>query len=232
MAAVPAIQTRIDELQNSFHDKVDDVMSERDLKRNDIYAARTKVLKEKGPKNFWALVIQSHEDVAMELMGPYDATILDSLEDLNVEFTQDGYKLTIKFGRNDFFEEKELWAEDVDGDMKFSGISWKDGKGPLTEAEEEQASASKSGTKRERDDRGPSLFEVFAEMAPHPEEDEELEEEDDEEIEELVGEWEEDLEDRKEVLGCLVDEIWADPASVLAKLPTGKCAEGCTHSHH
>jgi hypothetical protein len=231
MAAVPEIQTRIDELQNSFHDKVDEVMGERDLKRNDIYAARTKVLKEKGPKNFWALVIQSHEDVAMELMGPYDAAILDSLEDFNVEFTQDGYKLTIKFGRNDFFEEKELWAEDVDGDMKFSGITWKDGKGPLTEEEEEQASA-KTGAKRERDDRGPSLFEVFAEMAPHPEEDEELEEEDDEEIEELVGEWEEDLEDRKEVLGCLVDEIWADPASVLAKLPAGKCGEGCTHSHH
>lgn len=211
---VPEVQKKIDELQNSFHDKVEDLMTERDLKRNELYAARTKVLKEKGPKNFWALVLLAHRDIADELAGPYDALILESLKDFDVLYTATGYKLTMTFAQNDFFENKELWAENVEGELKFSGVSWKNGKGPLTEEEEE--AAEKSGSKRGRDDRGPSLFEVFSELAPHPEEDEELEEEDDEEIEELVEEWEEDVEDRKEVLSCLVEEVWADPAHILA----------------
>lgn len=213
----PEIQNKIDAFQEEFHDKCEDVFRERDLKKNEVYAVRTKLLKEKGPKNFWSVIISAHPDISSELMGPYDPKILEFLTDFDVRYTAEGYKLTMTFAKNPFFSDTTLSVEDANGDYVFSGINWKDGKGPYTEEEEDEMNKAKAGQKRDRDDdRGPSLFEVFSTMPPHPDEDEELDEEDEEEIEELIDEWEEDLEDRKEVLSCLVEEVWADPAQILS----------------
>ena len=217
MAEVPEIQSRIDALQNKFHDQCDDLGTKRDMKWNKIYEERTKVLKEKAPKNFWATVIQTHPDISTELMGPYDAKIMESLEDFSVIFTETGYKLSVVLGKNDFIESGTLWAEDNDGDFTFSGVTWKEGKGPREDDDDDEA-PSKPGEKRPRadDGRGPSIFEVFSIMPPHPDEDDEMDEEDDDEFEDAVEQWEEDMDDRREVLSCLVGEVWADPARVLA----------------
>lgn len=216
MVETPEVQSRIDALQNKFHDDCGDLCTKRDMKWNKIYEERTKVLKEKGPKNFWSTVIQLHPDIKEELMGPYDAKIFEALEDFSVVFTETGYKLTMVIGKNEFLESGTLSAEDNDGDFIFSGLTWKAGKGPLHEDEEETPS-SKPGEKRprENENRGPSLFEVFETMPPHPDEDEEMDEEDEDDFEDAVEQWEEEINDRREVLNCLVGEVWADPARVM-----------------
>lgn len=226
-SSTESIQAAIDALHIDHHNRVEQLVRERDVRKNALYAERAALLKEQGPKHFWATVIRSHKELTGELLGPYDDEILDALEDVNVVFTPNGYKLDMTFAKNDFFSDAKLWAESVSattaqdgasGDddlvLRLSGVNWKAGKGPLT-PEEEDALASKEkvaspGDKRGRqeeaaNDRGPSLFSFFEELLPpagddhsSAEEDEEEEDEEDEEDDEEMSEMGEYLQARDE----------------------------------
>ena len=215
--AVPAVQAKINALHVAHRDKTIDIERERDIKRNAVYAKRTTYLASKGPKNFWSLVIRAHPDV-QEVAGPYDDEILDSITSMDVTFTDEGSKVTITFAKNDLFEDASLWAEENDDGLFFSGVKWKPGRGPLAQEEDDTKDRRQVGSKssRENDKRGPSLFEFFEELGPHPEDDSEYASADDEELDEAVEEWEEDQDDRKEFFGALVDEIWARPIDVIS----------------
>lgn len=207
------IQRQIDENQAAFEEKAAGITKERNVKRNELYEKRAQYIKQHGPKNFWATVIRAHKDIAEELLGPYDSEILDHLEDLDIKWTDVGVKVTMTFSQNDFFTDRTLTAEHIPDDdvIECSGVNWKAGKGPDAEPAKESGDG-----KRARDEAGPSLFEFFMDIGPHPEEDEEALEMDEEELDEEIEEWEEEMEDKKEVLRCLVEEVWADPAGVLA----------------
>lgn len=215
-----AIQAKIDAKHEEFRKQRHAIDAEAAEKLNAAYAKRAAVLEQKAPKAFWAMVIRSHSDLSQEMLGPYDDEILESLEAFDVRYTATGFRLTMRFGPNDYFVEKELWAEDDDGDLSFSGITWKEGKGPAPEAEEgdeEEEEGEEDKNKRLRDDHGPSLFEVFEKMGPHPEEDDQLleEVEEEEDLDEIIAEYEEEEHDRHDVLQCLVEEVWEKPVDCL-----------------
>jgi hypothetical protein len=213
---VPEVQARIDALQVAHRDKMIDLERERDTKRNEIYSKRTAFLAEKGPKNFWSLVIRSHPDV-QELVGAYDDCILDKITGFDVQYTDEGCKLTMTFAKNDYFEDTCLWAEENDDGLFFSGVQWKEGKGPTEDGDEPDATR-KPGAKTPRapDGCGPTLFEFFEEMDPHPEDDSEFADADDDELDDAIETWQEDQEDRKEFFAALVEEIWMRPIDVIS----------------
>jgi hypothetical protein len=200
---------------------------EHDVKRNQMFQARAEIIKQLGPSKFWPIVLQSHKDLADELMGPYDDQLLAAMETFNVEFKDDGStRIEIHFKSNKFFQEKILWAEEHDEpegkEYDFSGVTWNAGIGPMDEDEAEEG--EKSRTVGQKDggagvgkDRGASLFQFFEEMKPNPEtfDDEEEEEYDDDELDEMQEDYEEDHENRMDLFQCLVEEIWEDPLTVF-----------------
>ncbi|KEG10395.1 hypothetical protein DQ04_03761040 [Trypanosoma grayi] len=141
--------------------------------------------------------------------------------------------------RKDKGEEDDGDNDDDDDDdvCCFSGITWKPGHGPDLDEEEnddeghhkannnnnntnKDKDAEDGGRKRERSEtstRGWSFLDVFSAMLPHPEEDEELDEEDDDELADAVERWEAEMDDRKDLLMTLVEEVWMNPVAALTK---------------
>ena len=247
MTQLAALQRNIDQAQEEHHQQLEALRSEEGTKLNTLFAQRTSLLQEKGPKRFWSMVILCHPDVESELLGPYDEEILRNLLDFNVLFTQrGGWRVQLTFARNEYFEDEKLWAElnSEEDSLTFSGVRWREGKGPLDDDDDrsdEKTDKSSDpplrqvGDKASREDtnkyplgRGPSLFELF-EALIHPEnlstfgEDEDNELNDDD-FQEAVAEYEESVGDRREVLDMFVEEIWRDPASVLANMVTSDSA--------
>jgi hypothetical protein len=222
--AIAKLQAQISALEKEENDAVQKVEDDCDKERNALFAERSELLKKDGPKSFWALVFQSHQDLKEEgLIGPYDDRIFQALEDFKVEFLPEGKtRIEMKFKQNDFFEDKVLWAEAVSGEddaMEFSGVRWKDGMGPLDEeeAEEEDRRVGQKASKApNQKDRGPSFFTFFEALPPTPEEvDEEEGGLDDDEFAEVEEEYAQELQDRSEVFDCIVEEIWTDPVGVF-----------------
>ncbi|KAK7198824.1 Nucleosome assembly protein (NAP) [Novymonas esmeraldas] len=243
MEAAQTIQAKLNELNNKQHREIDASDAKFNLEKNAIFAARRAVIADliksgELPSNFWALAFlsllktKSDESPTMpHFLGAYDEALLKAhLVDMEVEYTEQGHRITLRFTPNPFFEETELWAElqksevDAEEDAEedgsgaeltplmevcvFSGITWKDGHGPLPydhsdhsddsdddndddddEGAEDNGVGAPPGTKRPRPadasaaapsaTQGSSVLEVFSEMPPHP---------DDETDEETSGE--------------------------------------------
>ncbi|KAG5506495.1 hypothetical protein JKF63_05998 [Porcisia hertigi] len=130
-------------------------------------------------------------------------------------------------------EEEEEETPPVEEAWKFSGVTWKDGHGPQLDDDEEEedeeddhedgASAKKrprtsngaSAASTSSSVQGPSVLEVFSEMPPHPEEDEEMDEEDDDAVADAIEEWETEMDDRKMLLRMMELFVHHDPVSAL-----------------
>lgn len=204
---------------NETHQKaVQKIEIERDVATNAVYAARSAAIKAKGPSDFWGQVIQAHKEIKGELLGTYDDRILKHLVDFNVTFRVDGaIRVEMTFSKNEFFKDETLWAEeDADRQISFSGIEWKEGYGPYT-PEEEIAKHEKVGEKREREDtRGHTLFQFFSKIPVDPLETiPEAEELNDDEIEDILEEFRNMVDDRKELFRALFSEVWAHPVKIL-----------------
>jgi hypothetical protein len=186
-----AAQRKIDELHIKQLDETRKLALECNLKKGEIYAARSKLIKEKGPKDFWFKVFSGHPDFAAELLGEYDANIFKALESFEVKHKTNGFKIEFTFGPNEYFTNTTLWYEETEEPGKSvvpttSGVAWKEGKGPLpeeaefTEVKKEtnpwlaaaaKAEAQKeSGARREREveGRGFSFFSLFEDVPPEP----------------------------------------------------------------
>lgn len=116
----------------------------------------------------------------------------------------------------------------------FSGVTWKAGHGPqLPDEDEEDEEDEEEGDNQEAPGRkrvhangggassspsavqGPSVLEVFGEMPPHPEEDEDLESADDDELADAADEWESEVSDRKMLLRMMELFVHHNPVSAL-----------------
>eukprot|EP00744_Colponema_vietnamica_P012430 GILI01017445.1.p1 GENE.GILI01017445.1~~GILI01017445.1.p1 ORF type:complete len:180 (+),score=71.84 GILI01017445.1:30-542(+) len=164
--------------------------------------------------------------MAAELLGDYDRAILRSLVDYNVTFRADGaVRIEFTFEKNAFFKDEKLWAEeDADRQLTFSGIEWNEGHGPLTPEEEiaRAEEAEKLGDKRPRDEvsgnpnRGQTMFQFFSKVPLDPLDaianSDEL---NDDEVEDLIEDFRDMLDDRKELFRALVEEVWAFPSKIL-----------------
>ncbi|KAG5480768.1 hypothetical protein CUR178_05903 [Leishmania enriettii] len=177
-------------------------------------------------------------------LGPYDELLLKTyLEDIEVLYTEKGHRITLRFKPNPFFEETELWAESIERlsdeadeeddappgeeSWSFSGVTWKGGHGPQLDDEETEKENDAPGSKRPHPSsegldastssstQGPSVLEVFSEMPPHPEEDEEMDEEDDDAVADAIEEWESEMDDRKLLLRMVELFVHHNPISAL-----------------
>ncbi|KAH9601126.1 hypothetical protein LSM04_002538 [Trypanosoma melophagium] len=135
-------------------------------------------------------------------------------------------------GNNNKDGEEEEDERD-DGNCYFSGITWKPGHGPIMDDDDDNNNDNNSNNKdgeRKRPrtstdaastpTRGWSFLDVFSKMLPHPADDEafdEEDEEDDEDFEEAVEKWETEMEDRRELLMLLVEDVWMDPVAAYTK---------------
>ncbi|ESL08526.1 hypothetical protein TRSC58_03770 [Trypanosoma rangeli SC58] len=120
--------------------------------------------------------------------------------------------------------------DDVDDICRFSGVTWKPGHGPEDDSDDDNADATKrsAGLKRERSPpttRGWSFLEVFSKMLPHPEDDEAFDEAEEDELADAVENWESEMEDRRDLLLTLVEDVWRDPVAALTR-----CGEGRDNS--
>lgn len=108
----------------------------------------------------------------------------------------------------------------------FSGITWKPGHGPEGDDDDNEDDRNNhsnghgnTGRKRERSPsgtRGWTFLDVFSKMPPHPEEDDLFDEEDEDELADAVESWEAEMEDRRDLLLTLVEDVWADPVAAIA----------------
>ncbi|KPI88164.1 hypothetical protein ABL78_2741 [Leptomonas seymouri] len=130
-------------------------------------------------------------------------------------------------------EEDEEDLPPVEESWGFSGVSWKAGHGPRMDDDDEEASEDEAlGKKRAHAGgssangaacasssadamHGPSVLEVFTEMPPHPEEDEELDEEDDDVVADAMEEWEAEMDDRKMLLRLIELYIHHNPVEAI-----------------
>ncbi|EPY32167.1 hypothetical protein AGDE_08829 [Angomonas deanei] len=193
---------------------------------------------EKGelPKNFWATVaialfkIFGNSEESPHFLGPYDEKLLNEhLEKIEATHTAAKNKIVFHFRPNPFFSETALWAEEAaSGEWDFSGITWQEGYGP--QLEEEASQPPPSGEKRPREEAagdvhtGPSVLDLFSVMPLHPDDDEELDV-DDEEAEDLVEEWEAEMDERDALLVALLQKMLIDPIAVLDEAEAIKKAE-------
>lgn len=267
MEKAKAIQEKLDELQQEMHAKVEACDVQHNKEKNAVFAARRAAIaeliaKKEAPANFWALALvhllhmKDKESTTMpHFLGPYDEQLLNAyLEEVAVEYTEKGHKISLRFKPNPFFEESELWAEavdvlddedDEDDDMPpveeswgFSGVTWKEGHGPKLEDEEEEdeeagedeapgskrAHAGSSSGPSSSAMHGPSVLEVFTEMPPHPEEDEELDEEDDDVVADAIEEWEAEMDDRKMLLRLIELYIHHNPVEPIQEAAAAAAA--------
>jgi hypothetical protein len=272
MEKAQAIQDKLDDLQQEMHAKVEACDVKHNKAKNAVFAARRATIadliaKKEAPANFWALALihllrqKDRESTTMpHFLGPYDEQLLkDYLEEIRVEYTDKGHKITLAFKPNPFFEETELWAEAVVGmpedeedeedmppveeEWEFSGVTWKEGHGPRVEdddEEEDEEGGDAPGHKRPHAGgssgsgaassssslHGPSVLEVFSEMPPHPEDDEELDEEDDDVLADALEEWEAEMDDRKMLLRLMELYIHHDPVQAIQEAAAAEAANG------
>eukprot|EP00758_Cryptobia_borreli_P016366 Tbor_TRINITY_DN6104_c1_g3::TRINITY_DN6104_c1_g3_i1::g.21851::m.21851 len=216
-SSIQKYQDKVSVLHVEHHVASQKLMIERNMKSNDIFAARQELIKKKGPVDFWSQLFLSHKDFKNELLGSYDPIILKSMINLNVINKSNGDTIVeLSFGSNDFFSNTKLSVtRTVDGDMSFSGVEWKEGKGPLSEEEEEAAEKREIGKKGERDgageDRGDSFFQFFEEME-EPILDDDV---DDDEKEEIMEEFQNEIDGREEIFEAIVREIWGAPEKIM-----------------
>lgn len=243
------IQAKIDAVQVRLGTAMAEMRRVAADRLNAFYAARAVTLSSKAPKTFWALVLRSHTQLVDELFGTYDDRILDHLEDMSVTYAGDSSRVTLKFRPNPFFGDAALWAEgdlsDTEKPLTFSGVHWKPKHGPYTEEEEEardkaqNASPAKPGDKRARDapasgsdatgderDRGDSFFAFFEDnVGPRPEPNEDDLSDDDDansSLAEAQDNYDEEMGNRRQVFEALINEVWTEPAAVVA----GQLGEG------
>jgi len=219
--AFEACQEKILNINEDHQKAVSKIEIDRDVATNAVYAARAAVIKAKGPKNFWGQVILAHKDMQSGLIGAYDAKILEHLVDYNVAFRPDGaIRLEMTFEKNPFFKEERLYVEEsVDRELTFGGITWNEGFGPYTPEEEIAMAEEKAGEKRARvesENRGQTMLQFFSVVPVDPlEAIPESDELNEDEIEDILEEFKEMLEDRKELFRAMVTEIWAFPTKIL-----------------
>ncbi|RNE97043.1 putative nucleosome assembly protein [Trypanosoma rangeli] len=118
---------------------------------------------------------------------------------------------------------------DVDDVCRFSGVTWKPGHGPEDVSDGDNADADTTkrgaGLKRERSPlttRGWSFLEVFSKMLPHPEDDEAFDDADEDELADAVENWESEMEDRRDLLLTLVEDVWRDPVAAFTRYGEGR----------
>lgn len=167
MEKAKGIQSKLDDLQQEMHTKVEACDVKYNKEKNAVFAARRATIaeliaKKEAPANFWALALigllqlKDRESTTMpHFLGPYDEQLLkDYLEEIAVEYNEKGHRITLRFKPNPFFEETELWAEAVEvmeedeedeedqppvmESWRFSGVTWKEGHGPRLDDEEEE----------------------------------------------------------------------------------------------
>jgi len=162
------LQEQLDALQKKMHAEVEACDASANKQKNVVFAARRAAINKfiaNGdlPTTFWADAVinalrceATASDFTPNYLGPYDEALLKTfLQDVSVQYTESGHKITLFFSENPYFEEKELWAECVDvlhadgeaqaeEDMDdgserwvFSGVAWKAGYGPPSDSEED-----------------------------------------------------------------------------------------------
>lgn len=177
-AAAESVQDKIDALQKALHAAIAASDFDFDQKRAAIISERDAAVREMIankdlPENFWATAVVSfltlrdkESDTMTHFLGPYDEELLKGyLKDVHVTFTPKGFRLTMAFRENPFFEETELWAEikrvsakeeaedaksddadDIEDEgFEFSGITWKPGHGPADDDDEEDEESDEEG---------------------------------------------------------------------------------------
>nr|CAJ2472584.1 unnamed protein product [Leishmania braziliensis] len=268
MEKAKEIQTKLDSLQQEMYAEVEACYMKYNKRRNAIFTARREavselMVKKELPANFWALALitqlqmkDRESTTTPHFLGPYDEELLKTyLEDIEVVYMEKGHRITLRFRPNPFFEETELWAEEVemlDGESdeedevphveegwRFSGVTWKDGHGPqLGDDEKTEEDDAAPGSKRPRSSnggsaasalsstQGPSVLEVFSEMPPHPEEDEEMDEEDDDAMADAIEEWEAEMDDRKMLLSMVELLVHNDPVSAMRDVGAAETGGG------
>lgn len=277
------VQSKIDALQKELHATVAASDAAFNAERSAVLAARDAAVAAmvgsgELPANFWGVAVVSFltlqdktSETTRHFLGPYDDALLRThLKDVTVTSLHNGYRITLRFAENPFFEGTELWAElrrvqtkepasdnheedeDEDDDdddgiedegFAFSGIAWKPGHGPTDptleyhsdDDDEKKSDGNADGRKRGRDDtngsskkraapapptanEGPSMLEAFSVMERHPEDDSELDSCDDDEMADLCDEWEAELEDRRQLLALLAEEMVPEPQTAVRKL--------------
>ena len=121
-----------------------------------------------------------------------------------------------------------LWAQLEDACdealFTFSGINWKEGKGPIYD--NESVDERKVGEKTSHDqlDRGNSFFTFFEQLPPNTDDlnEDEYNEYEDEELDELDEEYTEALKEKEDILQCLVEEIWENPLIAINSTNTNE----------
>lgn len=258
-----AVQKKIDALHQKQLDETRKLALECNLKKNEAFAARSKMIKEKAPKDFWFKVFSGHPDFASELLGEYDEKIFAALESFEVVNKPDGFRIEMNFGPNEYFTNTTLWYEEKeeagkDPQLSTSGVAWKPGKGPSDESEftatkpakeanpwlaaakqVEQQKASGARREREEEGRGVSFFSFFDEVPAEPTADsvnggkavgddgaaaaaqddyfggEAGGDQDDALFADALDEWDQIIDERREIARCICDEIWDDPAQYI-----------------
>jgi hypothetical protein len=222
MAAFTAIQQELTEIQSQTEQALKEVEVQSNAAANALFEERSKLIAEHAPKNFWSLIILNNDDIREELLGSYDEEIFKAVKDFNVKFLDNGsvrIEMSFNTAENAYFTNEVLFAQrDVDEEMTFSGVDWKEGKGPLTDeevdAQEERAAGSKAPRDVKGDEgRGDSFFETFfgqppADPSMDMEEDEELDEEEEEELAAAEDDFEEAMREKNDIFECLTEEIW------------------------
>ncbi|EKG01647.1 hypothetical protein TCSYLVIO_007348 [Trypanosoma cruzi] len=132
--------------------------------------------------------------------------------------------------KNNDKDEDDDADNDADDVCRFSGITWKPGHGPEDDGNDHHSGGGgnagmdkgRNGTSRKRErspatTQGWSFLDVFSKMLPHPEEDEAFDEADDDELADAVENWESEMEDRRDLLLTLVEDVWLDPIAALMR---------------
>ncbi|KPA75245.1 hypothetical protein ABB37_08552 [Leptomonas pyrrhocoris] len=145
-------------------------------------------------------------------------------------------------------DEDEEDLPPVEESWSFSGVTWKEGHGPRIADEDDEddeegdseddapgkkrthaaaAPAAGASTASSADAmHGPSVLEVFTEMPPHPEEDEELDEEDDDVMADAIEDWEAEMDDRKMLLRLIELYIHHNPVEAIQEAAAAAEANG------
>lgn len=246
------IQDKIDGLHLKQLDETRKLALESNVKKNEIFAARTEYIKEHGPKDFWFQVFKAHPDFSSELLGEYDENIFAKMESFSVVNKSNGVRIEMKFAPNDYFTNDVLFFEEIEEpgkpiELKTSGINWKEGKGPSdSDNQQQQPSnpwaaaaavaagqqpAKESGVRREREaeGRGMSFFTFFETIPEVPQQNnnnngsnddgfDDFGDEgfgDNDAFADLLDEYDEMIEEKRDIARCICDEIWDNPAKYL-----------------
>jgi|EP00670_Eutreptiella_braarudii_P002789 template-activating factor I len=160
------LQNKVEEIEEQFDQKVLELQSSFNKQKRPIYIERNEVIS-KIP-NFWFTAFQHHPEVH-SFLGTEDESIFKHVTSLLVdekENVKNGYKITMSFNSNDYFDNAELWkeitfADNGEAEVTQSGVKWKPGKNPA------EAASKKGDKKRAREEQ--SFFSFFDEKQPEDE---------------------------------------------------------------